>query len=402
MKETKKKIAIITPYGAEERLDNYAEFVLAQSLIEKGWDVRMYTYASRGMPTYDRDFVYKTVPIFRCRERLAISPKLFFSLLLFRPQTVFCFHPRSLLNFCAYFAARIIGARYLVEIVGLLHDPYVVNDVDDPVGNLQDPVAVITRFSQFFKKSMSGRIADNWKNYILHMPTACADEIVSINKDEQKYIRLVYGRDSALVYWCTPKNRSTLEEKPKLKDDHPLPDQFLFFIGQLKRRKGWDTALEALASLKQKGITKQLVFVAPPGSDISPAATYATKLGVFPQITFLIGVSNEEKNWLYKNCQYVLIPSRYEGFGLPVFEAFLAGRPICATDIDVFLEFLEHKKNAMISKMGSGEGLALSVEELDKNPELVKTLISGGIKTADDFSDLRMVDGLMGVILGRK
>ena len=38
-----KRIAIVTPYGAEERLDNYAEFVLAQELIERGYDVRMFT-----------------------------------------------------------------------------------------------------------------------------------------------------------------------------------------------------------------------------------------------------------------------------------------------------------------------------------------------------------------------
>src|SRR5258708_38441644 len=55
----KKKIAIVTPYGAAQQYDNYAEFVLAKSLIERGYDARMYTYHLSDRKTFQKDFIYQ-------------------------------------------------------------------------------------------------------------------------------------------------------------------------------------------------------------------------------------------------------------------------------------------------------------------------------------------------------
>lgn len=394
---SQKKIAIITPYGGEPRLDNYAEFNLAQGLIAKGWEVRMYTYSAKGMPGYDHDLIYKGIPVFRCRERLGISPRLFFLLLSFHPYTILGFHPRNFLNYSAYLASLIMSVRFVVQIVGILHDPYIVKDVDDPIGNLKDPRSVIMSLSQLFRRlfvhDITEGIKGKWKNYVLHTPTKHAYQIIAINKDEMQYIQSVYHRSAVLAYWCAPQAAEATEEKPKVK----LPTEFLFFIGQIKRRKGWDTAIEAIAKLKEKGIIKCLVFVTP-HKDLSEPVAYANRLGVKEQIIFLSAVSNEERNWLYNHCQYVLIPSRYEGFGLPVFEAFLAQKPICATDIPTYLEFLAHKKNAMISRIGDGEDLARSIQELDADPALAPALILEGRKTILDFSSTRMVDSFLAAI----
>ena len=118
---------------------------------------------------------------------------------------------------------------------------------------------------------------------------------------------------------------------------------------------------------------------------------YAKGRGVLDQIAFLSSISNEEKEWLYAHCRYVLVPSRYEGFGLPVFEAFLARKPICASDIPVFDEFLVHKKNAMLSPVGDGDALADSILALDADPTLVRTLVEEGVRTAARFAHERMV-----------
>ena len=99
--ERKKRIAIITPYGGESRLDNYAEFNLAQGLIAKGWEVRMYTYAARGIPGYVNDLNYKGIPVYRTRYRLGVSPRLLLLLLGF----FFCF---GRFFFCQFIPCSII------------------------------------------------------------------------------------------------------------------------------------------------------------------------------------------------------------------------------------------------------------------------------------------------------
>src|SRR3989344_7410425 len=391
-----KRIAIVTPYGAEPRLDNYAEFILAQNLVEKGYEVRFFTYRSQ-KAEYVKDAVYKGVSVFRCRQRFGISPRLFVSLILFRPHTVLCFHPKSLLNFSAYLAARAIRTRFIVEIVGILHDPFIARDIDDPIDTLISPPVLITSVPALLKQLRSGN-RSAWNNYVCHAPTAHADTIIAITRHEQEYVKSIYGRSAALIYWCTPQTRVHDQHEPAI-ESGKLPDDFLFFIGQVKRRKGWDTVIDALASLKQRGVIKNLVFVSP-HTDLHVPIEYAAERGVRDQITFLSAVSNEEKEWLYAHCSYVLVPSRYEGFGLPVFEAFLAEKPICASDIPVFDEFLVHRKNAMISHVGDGNGLADSILALDASSALVHTLIKEGTRTAAQFDYERMVSEYLALIDG--
>ena len=387
MNSTRRKIAIVTPFGAESRYDWYPESVLAHGLFERGWAVRMHTYAIWSKEGYRHDVNYKGVPVYRCRQRLGFSPRLLFSILWWRPDAVVCFHPKSYLNFTAFIAARLIGAPFIVEIVGILHDSFIVNDVDDPEHNLKHPIRLATRFSLYLQEIFAGRFARSWTNYVCHMPIAHADAIIAISDDEKKYIQQIYGRDSTRIYMSAPRGEDTTQSKPVAE----IPAKYLFFIGQIKRRKGWDTAIDALAALRARGIEKQLVFVCP-NKDIADALAYAKERRVSDLVTFLIAVSNAEKNWLYAHCQYVLIPSRYESFGIPVFESFVARKPILATQINVFMEFLEDRHNAMLTPVGNGIAMANAILELDRNPALQATLIEGGEKTAERFSYARTVD----------
>lgn len=394
----KLRIAIITPLGAEPRLDNYAEFILAQGLVERGFDVRFYTYKLKNNPLYKKNGMYKKVMTIRTRQKFGISPGLFISLLLFRPLVVLYFHPRSFLNFTAYYAAKIIRARTLNEIVGILHDPFIVDDRDNPIETLKKDVHLITSWKELFFTFFSrGFSFPHWKNFLFHMPTAKADKIIAINRDEKNYIQKFYNRDSELIYWCIPKNQNIRTVEPSSEKYGELPKDYIFFIGQLKKRKGWDTTLEAIAELKNKGMLKNLIFVCS-SKNIEDAKLVANRLGIENQIFFMTQISNEEKNWLYRHAQCVLVPSRYEGFGLPVFEAFTSGCAVLATHIPVFLEFLTHKKNAMISKMGDSHGLAENIKILEENQELKQSLIQEGYKTALEFSDEKMVQKFLQLI----
>ncbi|HUK62306.1 MAG TPA: glycosyltransferase family 1 protein [Dongiaceae bacterium] len=55
-------------------------------------------------------------------------------------------------------------------------------------------------------------------------------------------------------------------------------------------------------------------------------------------VTPLGWVSGAELDWLYANATLVLFPSRYEGFGFPIVEAFDRGLPVVAADIETFRE----------------------------------------------------------------
>lgn len=62
-------------------------------------------------------------------------------------------------------------------------------------------------------------------------------------------------------------------------------------------------------------------------------------VGELSNVHFTGYVSNEELKWLYKNCQGFILPSTYEGFGLPPLEAIFCGcKSILLSDINVFKE----------------------------------------------------------------
>ena len=64
-------------------------------------------------------------------------------------------------------------------------------------------------------------------------------------------------------------------------------------------------------------------------------------------ILYLTKVPDNMLNSLYKNALCFVCPSKYEGFGLPVFESFVRGVPVVALKLDVFEELCGAAVNYM-------------------------------------------------------
>lgn len=63
--------------------------------------------------------------------------------------------------------------------------------------------------------------------------------------------------------------------------------------------------------------------------------------GQRPVVRSLGWRSEAEVAWLYAHASLVLFPSRYEGFGFPLVEAFAANAPVLAADIPAFREIAQ-------------------------------------------------------------
>jgi glycosyltransferase involved in cell wall biosynthesis len=58
----------------------------------------------------------------------------------------------------------------------------------------------------------------------------------------------------------------------------------------------------------------------------------AKRFGVQDRVKLIGPATEEEKYWYYKNCDAFLFPSYAEGFGLPVIEAMVHGKPVFISD----------------------------------------------------------------------
>jgi len=136
-------------------------------------------------------------------------------------------------------------------------------------------------------------------------------------------------------------------------------DGYLLFVGAIHRRKD---PLAALAAARAAGLP---LVVAGPETDRELAARL--RAGGADLRGYVEKVELAE---LYRRAAAVILPSRFEGFGLPVLEAMASGTPVVISDDPALREV-------------AGDAAAASVQDALENRE---RLAAAGIARARGFS----------------
>lgn len=128
--------------------------------------------------------------------------------------------------------------------------------------------------------------------------------------------------------------------------------------------KGIRVLIRALALLPK---ARRLVLIddAHPGNNVFG---WARECGVLDRLHVTGRVSSEELVRHYRSASVVVVPSRYEGFGLPAVEAMACGTPVVATRAGALPEVLGLTGGGILVDMESPEALARGVEALLGDP----------------------------------
>lgn len=101
--------------------------------------------------------------------------------------------------------------------------------------------------------------------------------------------------------------------------------------GRIVKEKGHIDFLEALAQLGSKGLSPE-VIIAGDGPLRAQIENRARQLGLFEQIDFTGPLSHDEMLRVISKASIVVVPSRFEGFGLTALEAMALGRAVVSSD----------------------------------------------------------------------
>ncbi|MHB1422893.1 MAG: glycosyltransferase family 4 protein [Gemmataceae bacterium] len=121
---------------------------------------------------------------------------------------------------------------------------------------------------------------------------------------------------------------------------HPRP--YLFAMGRLTRKKGFDLLLQALARIDVPAQGLDLI-IAGEGEELSTLKEQAQGLGLERRVHFHGRASQEEVIRLLNGCRFLVVPSRVEPFGIVALEGLAAGKGVVATRVGGMAEFLDRE-----------------------------------------------------------
>jgi glycosyltransferase involved in cell wall biosynthesis len=129
--------------------------------------------------------------------------------------------------------------------------------------------------------------------------------------------------------------------------------------------KGLRYLLRAYASLLDKYPDLELLLVSKPqpGGKTERLVKY---LGIEDRVKFVSGISTEQMVRYYAEATIAVVPSVYEGFGLPAGEAMACGVPVVSTDGGALPEVVGDA--GVIVPAKSVEALASAIAELLEDP----------------------------------
>jgi glycosyltransferase involved in cell wall biosynthesis len=143
--------------------------------------------------------------------------------------------------------------------------------------------------------------------------------------------------------------------------------------------KGVRTLIEALAKVPAPA---RLTLVDDDHKD-NPARGWAERAGVADRVTIAGRVPIETLVSLYRRAALVVVPSRYEGFGLPAAEAMACGTPVVACAAGALPEVVRTGGGGMLVPGDDPEALAGGIRTLLSDPALRAELGEKGRRGID-------------------
>lgn len=176
---------------------------------------------------------------------------------------------------------------------------------------------------------------------------------------------------------------------------------YLLYFGRLDwYQKGLDVLLESMRVLvaRYPGIHLK---VAGRGKDQRRLVEQAYALGIRDHVEVLGTVSDTERNTLLSGARMLLMPSRFEGFGMVAAEAMAAGVPVVATTAGSLPEVVAPPAGGVLVSVDDSEAFADAVDSLLADPRRRRAISQSARASAERFrwefvadQHLRFLEGI--------
>lgn len=193
-----------------------------------------------------------------------------------------------------------------------------------------------------------------------------------------------YGLDELPVAWGTPGG-------PTL----PTQTRVLLAVSRLEKQKGLDVAIGALARVRERHPDAVLVVLGL-GSQERALKELAAAHGISDAV-HLAGSVGDVADWL-RRAEVFVHPARWEGFGLALLEAMLAGLPIVASEVSSIPEIVVGGTTGLLVPPDDVSELAEAINNLLDDPARARSYGAAGLERAHTlFSVAAMAERTLAV-----
>lgn len=232
--------------------------------------------------------------------------------------------------------------------------------------------------------------------YNFKFKRACqnADKIIAISHQTKEdiihYYKIPESKIEVIYQTCNPifKQRFDDEIKEKTKIKFQLPQNFILNVGTIEKRKNALTVIKAI-----QNVDISLVIIGKETEYAKEVKSYIHKNGLQNKVKILNNVNIQELACIYQLSKIFIYPSIYEGFGIPILEAFFSGVPVITGNTGATAEAggeAAIKTNPLDYKM-----LEEQIVYLLENDNIREKLILKGFERAKLFEKETVTENLM-------
>ncbi len=241
-------------------------------------------------------------------------------------------------------------------------------------------------YPQFFTADVARIFEENMEK------ARAADKIISISETTKSDLMEYYKFPSdkiAVAHSGVDSGFRALapseDEKREFRKRLDIKDKFILYVGTIEPRKNIQGLVKAFNILKEgRKIPHQFVITGMKGWLYNEILKEIENSPFSQEILITDYVTKQDLVMLYNSADAFAYPSFYEGFGLPILEAFACGAPCVSSTAPALREVAGDA--ALFAEPGDPQDIADKIYTAISDEPLRKTLIEKGAARAKLFS----------------
>ncbi|MFC1554814.1 glycosyltransferase family 4 protein [candidate division KSB1 bacterium] len=165
----------------------------------------------------------------------------------------------------------------------------------------------------------------------------------------------------------------------------PKKGKYISFIGRLDvYMKGIDVLIESMGKISDKAVKLKIAGTGPQ-KNIDKILELIEKFNLKSNIDLEGRISDEEKKTFLSECYFLVMPSRFEGWGISAVEAAACGKAVIGTKISGLSDAVVDGKTGILVDPDDPETLAKAIDKLLLDNILREEMGSSGKEWAGNF-----------------